>query len=106
MGELSEWFKERGYEESFVQQQIGRVQVLDREALIRDIDKQRNQEREDSVPLVTTYHPALSSMMRVVQKLHPMLKSIEEHRKVFLSHLSWLLEGAKILQTFSQVESI
>ena len=39
---------------------------------------------EDRVPLVTTYHPALSSMMRVVQKLHPMLKSSEEHRKVFL----------------------
>ena len=57
--------------------------MLDREALIRDGDKQRNQEREDRVPLVTTYHPALSSMMKVVQKLHPILKSTEEHRKVF-----------------------
>ena len=83
MGEISEWFKKRGYEESFVQQQIGRVRMLDREALIRDGDKQRNQEREDRVPLVTTYHPALSSMMKVVQKLHPMLNSTEEHRKVF-----------------------
>ena len=57
--------------------------MLDREALIRDSDKQRNQKRGDRVPLVTTYHPALSSMMMVVQKLHPMLKSTEEHRKVF-----------------------
>ena len=57
--------------------------MLDREALIRDSDKQRNQEREDRVPLVTTYHPALSSMMKVVQKLHPILKSTVEHRKVF-----------------------
>ena len=32
---------------------------------------------------ITTYHPALSSMMKVVQKLRPMLKSTEEHRKVF-----------------------
>ena len=69
-GELSGWFKKRGYEESFIQQQIGRVRMLDRETLIRDIDKRRNQEREDRVPLVTTYHPALGSMMKVVQKLH------------------------------------
>ena len=68
LGELSESFKERGNEESFVQQQISRVRVLDGEALTRDSDKQRNQEREDRVPLVTTYHPALSYMMRVVQK--------------------------------------
>ena len=84
-------FKERGNEDSFVQQQIGRVRVLDGEALTRDSDKQRNQEREDRVPLVTTYHPALSYMIRVVQKLHPMLKFNEEHRKVskyLLSHLS------------------
>ena len=59
LGELSEWFKERGYEESFVQQQIGRVRMMDREV------------------------PALASMMRMVQKLHPMLKSTDEHRKVF-----------------------
>ena len=62
--------------------------MLDREALIRDSDKQRNQEREDRVPLITTCHPALSSMMRVVQKLHPMLKSTEENRKVFNEPLS------------------
>ena len=35
------------------------------------------------IPLVTTDHPALSSMIRVLQNLHPMLKSNEEHRKVF-----------------------
>ena len=57
--------------------------MLDREALIRDSDKQRNQEREDRVPLVTTCHPTLSSMMKVVLNFHPMLKSTEEHRKVF-----------------------
>ena len=72
-----------GYDESFVQQQMGRVQVLDRGTLLRDSDKQKNLEREDRVPLVTTYHAALSSMMGVIQKLHPMLKSTEEHRKVF-----------------------
>ena len=83
LGELSGWFQKRGYEESFVQQQIGRVRRLDREALIRDGDKQRNQERKDRVSLVTTYHPGLSSMVKVVQKLNPMLKSTEEHRKVF-----------------------
>ena len=62
--------------------------MLDREALTRDSDEQRNHEREDRVPLVTTYHPALSSIMRVVQKLNPMLKSTDEHRKVFLSQHS------------------
>jgi len=56
---------------------------LNREALNRCSDKQKNQDREDRVPLVTTYHPALSSIMRVVHNLHPMLKSTEEHKKVF-----------------------
>ena len=30
LGELSEWFKERGYEESFIQQKIGRARGFDR----------------------------------------------------------------------------
>ena len=48
------------------------------ERSIRDSDKQGNHEREDRVPLVTAYHPTLS-LMRVVQMLHPMLNSSEEH---------------------------
>jgi len=80
---LTDWFKERGYEESFVQQQIGSALGLDRESLNRRSEKQKNQDREDRVPLVTTYHPAHSSMIRVVHNLHHMLKSTEELRKVF-----------------------
>jgi len=83
VGELAGWFKEKEYEESLVQQQIERVRGLDREALISCRDKQEGQEKENRAPLVTTYHPALRSMMKVVQELHPMLKSTKEHRKLF-----------------------
>ena len=88
LGELTEWFKERGYEKSLVQHQIDRIRGMGREDLIRGRDKQENQGKENRVSLFTTYSSAVSCMMRVVQELHPMLKSTEEHRKVFLSHLS------------------
>ena len=83
LAELKGWFKGRGYEESFIQQQIDRVRGLDREALVITRDKEEDQGREGRVPLVTTYHPALSSIMGVAQRLHPMLVTSEEHRKVF-----------------------
>ena len=98
--ELSEWFKKRECEESFVQQQIGRVRMLDREALLRESGKQINQEREDRAPFVTTYHPAISSMMKVVHKLHPILRSTEEHRKVFPEPPFITFRRYKHLKTF------
>ena len=80
---LKGWFKGRGYEAYFVQQQIGRVRGLDREVLINARDKQEDQEREGRVPLVTTYHKAITSMIGVANRLHPMLITPEKHRKVF-----------------------
>ena len=107
MEELSDWFKERGYEESFVQQHIGRVWVVDRETPTRDSDKQKSHEREDRAQLVPTHHPTLSSMIRVVQKLHPMLKSTAEHRKASPEPTIIAFRWCKNLKRrFGQVEVI
>ena len=48
--------------------------------------------------MVTTYHPALSSMVKVVQKLHPMLKSTEEHRRIFSEPPFMAFRGCKNLK--------
>ena len=83
LGELAGLFKERGCEESLAQQQINRVRGLERKDLIMGRYNQESQEKENRVPIVPKDHPRLSTMMIVFQKLYAMIKSTEEHRKVF-----------------------
>ena len=76
--------KDRGYEESLVNEQIDRVRRLDRATLLANSGNRTNdQGRGERVPLVATYHPALNGLGKVARKLHPMLTNSEEHRKVF-----------------------
>ena len=84
VGELAGWLKDRGYEESLVNEQIDRVCRLDRATLLANSGNRTNdQGRGERVPLVATYHPALNSLGKVARRLHPMLTNSEEHRKVF-----------------------
>ena len=84
VGELAGWLKDRGYEESLVNEQIDRVRRLDRATLLANSGNRTNdQGRGERVPLVATYHPALNVLGKVARKLHPMLTNSEEHRKVF-----------------------
>ena len=84
VGELAGWLKERGYEESLVNEQIDRVRRLDRTTLLANSGNRTNdQGRGERVPLVATYHPALNSLGKVARRLHPMLTNSEEHREVF-----------------------
>ena len=84
VGELAGWLKDRGYEESLVNEQIDRVRRLDRATLLANSGNRTNdQGRGERVPLVATYHPALNSLGKVARRLHPMLTNSEEHRKVF-----------------------
>ena len=84
VGELAGWLKDRGYEESLVNEQIDRVRRLDRATLLANAGNRTNdQGRGERVPLVATYHPALNNLGKVAKKLHPMLTNSEEHREVF-----------------------
>ena len=84
VGELAGWLKDRGYEESLVNEQIDRVRRLDRATLLANSENRTDtQGRRERVPLVATYHPALNSLGKVARRLHPMLTDSEEHREVF-----------------------
>ena len=84
VGELAGWLKDRGYEESLVNEQIDRVRRLDRTTLLANSGNRTNdQGRGERVPLVATYHPALNGLGKVARRLHPMLTNSEEHRRVF-----------------------
>ena len=84
VGELAGWLKDRGYEESLVNEQIDRVRRLDRATLLANaVNRTNDQGRGERVTLVATYHPALNNLGKVARKLHPMLTNSEEHREVF-----------------------
>ena len=79
---LAGWLKDRGYEESIVNEQIDRVHRLDRETLLAEADRGPNPGRGDRIPLVITYHPAFNSVGKTIRSLHSMLSNSEEHREV------------------------
>ena len=62
LGELTGWLNDRGYEESLVNEQIDRVHRLDRGTLLATTGREPNPGRDDIIPLVITYHPALNSV--------------------------------------------
>ena len=71
VGELAGWLKDRGYEESLVDEQIDKARKLDRATLLDNSgSKTKDQGRGERVPFVLTYHPAL-------------IQHSDEHRKVF-----------------------
>ena len=80
---MARWLKDRGYEESLVDEQIDKVSRLDRETLLVKAGSETNTERGDRIPFVLTYHPALNSAGKVVRDLHSMLSNSGEHREVF-----------------------
>ena len=84
VGKLAGWLKDRGYEESLVNQQIDRVRRLDRETLLENAgNRKTNEGRAERVPLVATYHPALNGLGNIARKHHTLLTGSEEHKEVF-----------------------
>ena len=81
--DLAGWLEGRGYEESFIKEQIGEARRKDRETLLCNSNKTSKEDGLARVPLVTSYHPALNSIGKVAQRLHSMLSVSEEHRRVF-----------------------
>ena len=83
MGKLAGWSNERGYEESLVNGQIHSVRELDREALLAHVNKEASSGREERIPLVPKYHPALNSVGKTIRDLHSVLSNSEKHGAVF-----------------------
>ena len=84
VGELAGWLKDRGYEESLVDEQIDKARKLDRATLLDNSgSKTKDQGRGERVPFVLTYHPALNGLGKAAGKLWSILSHSEEHRKVF-----------------------
>ena len=83
VGELAGWLKDRGYEESFVDEQIDKVIRLDKETLLVKAGSETNSGKGNRIPLVLTYHLALNSVGKLVKDLNSMLSNSEEHREVF-----------------------
>ena len=60
IGKTAGWLKDRGYEESSVNEQIDTERRIDRETLLAKTDREPNSGREgERIPLVITYHTAL-----------------------------------------------
>ena len=84
VGELAGWLKDRGYEESLVDEQIDKACKLDRATLLDNLgSKTKDQGRGERVPFVLTYHPALNGLGKAAGNLQSILSHSEEHRKVF-----------------------
>ena len=73
VGELAGWLKDRGYEESKVDEQVFIT---------------KDQGRGERVPFVLTYHPALNGLGKAAGKLQSMLSHSGEHRKDMLVRMA------------------
>ena len=97
---LAGWLEDRGYEESFIKEQIGEASRKDRETLICNSNKTSKENGLVRVPLVTSYHPVLNSIGTVAQRLHSMFRVPEENKRMFLTHHLFPLSGARTLGIF------
>ena len=76
--ELKTHLLARGYDESLIDLQIARVTQIPREQVLRSSTCRNPTER---VPLVTTYHPALTRLTHITRKHLPTLHTSEKLKK-------------------------
>ena len=69
--DLVGWLVQRGYKESIVREQVAHTNSLDRATLLSQ-ESRCNEEREDRIPFVVSYHPALSELRGLVSRLQNM----------------------------------
>ena len=67
VGDLSDFLTARGYNRSFVENQILRVRRLTRAEAFRGRGRLRN----EKTPFVVTYHPGLPNINKILRDLHP-----------------------------------
>ena len=64
---LEHWFCNRGYREEMVHSEIQKVHSMNRKNLLKKPEKQ---DKNDSLFLVLTYHPALNKVRKILRKAH------------------------------------
>ena len=78
--DLEKWLELRGYGNKRVRKQVLKARKFGRDELL---DRERKNKEAPKVILNLTYHPALSSFKRTLEKLHILLTPDKEHQKVF-----------------------
>ena len=78
--DLEKWLMERGYNEKMIRKQILSAGEYSRNYLL---EKEKQQMPEKKLTFNITYYPAFQHVRRIMEKLHILLTSNKEHRKVF-----------------------
>ena len=89
VGELNN----RGYGENEVLEQISKVRGRDRLSLL---DRQPKTKDDKRIPLVLTYHPALSKVYEILKENSKLILVDEEHKEVFQNKIFCHFGGPKI----------
>ena len=63
-----------------VRKEIRRASAIPRDALL---DKVNNQEKQNKITFSLTYHPVFRNVRKILEELHVILASDDEHKKVF-----------------------
>ena len=63
-----------------VRKEIRRASAIPRDALL---DKVNNQEKQNKITFNLTYHPVFRNVRKILEELHVILASNDEHKKVF-----------------------
>ena len=77
--DFEHWFCSRGYKKQIVDSEIQKVHSMNREKLLK---KREKQDKNDSLTLVLTYHPALNNVHEILKKKH-------RHRPKTPSHVAF-----------------
>ena len=64
--DLESWLTDRGYKLEIIRSKIQKVNLIDRSNLL----KKRPKQKEDSIALVLTFHPALNIVFDVLKRAH------------------------------------
>ena len=81
--ELKGFLLRRGYKRGFVDKQIGRVNCLDRDVLLKGTEE-RNLDRSDRLVLTLDFHPALQAVHGILRELPILVNSVPALKKLLL----------------------
>ena len=95
VGELKGWLCNRGYGENEVLEQISKVRGRDCLSLL---DRQPKTKDDKRIPLVLTYHPALSKVYEILKENSKLILVDEEHKEVFQNKIFLSFRRAKNLK--------
>ena len=78
--DLKKYLLERGYSEKMIRKEILWARAIPRDALL---EKVNNQEKQNKIIFNIAYHPVFRNVRKILEELHVILASDDEHKKVF-----------------------